>query len=196
MGKYAFIDNIFGTDDEEETEANDAFDEEEEDDDDESGEESDKEDDDHQPAEDDAMLARLDKAYRALRAQVRAVSDLSELRTMRSEHTAALAGRQSPTLRLRTLDIIEAIAVLEAWSTRPLDERREALERLVEKITLSDGGAHVDYRVKDEQIAFHQPDPPGPPYAPMSLGLPSASMTAGSPASTEDEADRSEKSSL
>jgi hypothetical protein len=54
-------------------------------------------------------------------------------------------------------------AVLEAWSARPLDERREALDRLVEKITLSDGGAHVDYRVKDEQIAFHQPDPSGPP---------------------------------
>jgi DNA-directed RNA polymerase specialized sigma24 family protein len=115
MGKYAIIDNIFGTDDEEETGANDAF-EEEEDDDDESGEESDDEDDeddedeDDDPlTEDDAMLARLDKAYRALRARVRAVSDLSELRTMRSEHTAALAGRQSPTLRLRTLDIIEAI---------------------------------------------------------------------------------------
>ena len=54
-------------------------------------------------------------------------------------------------------------AVLEAWSARPLEERRAALDRLVEKITLSDGGAHVDYRVKDEQIAFHQPDPPGPP---------------------------------
>jgi hypothetical protein len=53
--------------------------------------------------------------------------------------------------------------VLEAWSARPLDERREALDRLVEKITLSEGGAHVDYRVKDEQIAFHQPDPSGPP---------------------------------
>jgi TATA-binding protein-associated factor Taf7 len=110
MGKYAFIDNFFGTDDEEETGANDAFDEEGEDDDDESEDDSDDDDeDDDQPAEDDAMLARLDKAYRALRAQIRAVSDLSELRTMRSEHAAALAGRQSPTLRLRTLDIIEAI---------------------------------------------------------------------------------------
>ena len=110
MGKYAFIDNCFGTDDEEETGANDAFDEEGEDDDDESEDDSDDDDeDDDQPAEDDAMLARLDKAYRALRAQIRAVSDLSELRTMRSEHAAALAGRQSPTLRLRTLDIIEAI---------------------------------------------------------------------------------------
>jgi hypothetical protein len=96
MGKYAFIDNIFGTDEDEEVEANDAFDEEED-------------DNDDPPVEDDAMLARLDKAYRALRARVRAVSDLSELRTMRSEHAAALAGRQSPTLRMRTLDIIEAI---------------------------------------------------------------------------------------
>lgn len=114
MGKYAFIDNIFGTDDEEETGANAEFDEEDDDadDDDESGEESDDaadDEDDDLPAEDDAMLARLDKAYRALRAQVRAGSDLSDLRTMRSDHAAALSGRQSPTLRLRTLDIIEAI---------------------------------------------------------------------------------------
>lgn len=122
MGKYAFIDRIFGTDEEEETEANEAFDEESGDDDDESDEESGDDDDDadddvpeendvddEPPVEDEVMLARLDKAYRALRARIRAVSDLSELRTMRSEHTAALAGRQSPTLRLRTLDIIEAI---------------------------------------------------------------------------------------
>ena len=78
-------------------------------------------------------------------------------------------------------------AVLEAWSTRPLDERREALDRLVEKITLSEGGVHVDYRVKGEQIAFHQPDPPGPPNAPMSLLVPSASRSAGSPASIAGE---------
>ena len=117
MGKYAFIDNIFGTDEDEEIEANDAFDDEDDDDDDndESGEEpdddaeDDEDDDDDPPVEDDAMLARLDKAYRALRARVRAISDLSELRTMRSEHAAALAERLSPTLRMRTLDIIEAI---------------------------------------------------------------------------------------
>jgi len=65
-------------------------------------------------------------------------------------------------------------AVLEAWSNLPLAKRRKALDRLVEKITLSDGGAHVDYRVKDEQIAFYQP-PSGPPYAPMSLSVPSVS---------------------
>ena len=114
MGKYAFIDRIFGTDDEEETEANGAFDEEDEDDESEDATDEDEGDDDDTdddlPAEDDAMLARLDKAYRETRARVR-VADLSELRAMRSDHSAAVAGRQSPTVRLRTLDIIEMIDV-------------------------------------------------------------------------------------
>lgn len=93
MGKYAFIDNIFGTDDEEETEANDAFDEEEEDDDADSGEEPDDEDDgDDVPAEDDAALARLATAYRKLRARVRALTDLSELRTIRGHQTESSPG--------------------------------------------------------------------------------------------------------
>jgi len=108
MGKYAFIDNIFGTDDEEETGANDAFDE-EEDEDDESAEESDEEDDDQPADEADATLAQLDKDFRRLRARVRGSSDLSELRSIRADQSAALAGPQTPTFRLRTMDIIEEI---------------------------------------------------------------------------------------
>ena len=108
MGKYAFIDNIFGTDDEEETEANDAFDE-EDDDEEESDNESDEEDDDQPADEDDATLAQLDKDFRRLRARVRASSDLSELRSIRADQSAALAGPQTPTIRLRTRDIIEEI---------------------------------------------------------------------------------------
>ena len=38
-------------------------------------------------------------------------------------------------------------AVLLAWRQRPLDERRDALDRLVEEITISEGGAQVAYRV-------------------------------------------------
>lgn len=108
MGKYAFIDRIFGDTDDEETEANDAFDEEEEDDD-ESGEESDEEDDDQPADEVDATLAQLDKDFRRLRARVRGSSDLSELRSIRADQSAALAGPQTPTFRLRTRDIIEEI---------------------------------------------------------------------------------------
>lgn len=67
------------------------------------------EEEDGLPVEDEAALARLDRAFRALRGRVRACSDLSELRTWRAEQAAALAGRLTPTVRLRTLDIIEAI---------------------------------------------------------------------------------------
>ena len=73
-------------------------------------EESEEQDeDDELPVEDAASLARLDKAFRELRARVRASSDLSQLRAWRAEQVAELAGRLTPTVRLRTLDIIEAI---------------------------------------------------------------------------------------
>lgn len=72
-------------------------------------EEAEAEEDDGLAVEDEAGLARLDRAFRALRGRVRACSDVSELRTWRAEQAAALAGRLTPTVRLRTLDIIEAI---------------------------------------------------------------------------------------
>ena len=75
----------------------------------ESDDESEAEDDDELPVEDAASLARLDKAFRALRARVRACSDLSQLREWRAEQVAELGGRLTPTVRLRTLDLIEAI---------------------------------------------------------------------------------------
>lgn len=43
------------------------------------------EEDDELPAEDAASLARLDKAFRELRARVRACSDLAQLRAWRAE---------------------------------------------------------------------------------------------------------------
>ena len=111
MGKYAFLDNIFGTDEDEEIEANDAFDEEDDDDDDddESDEVSGEDADEDVPEEDDATLAQLDKDFRRLRARVRGSSDLSELRSIRADQSAAMAGPQTPTFRLRTRDIIEEI---------------------------------------------------------------------------------------
>ena len=72
-------------------------------------EEAEAAEEDGLPVEDEAGLARLDRAFRALRGRVRACSDVSELRTWRAEQAAALAGRLTPTVRLRTLDIIEAI---------------------------------------------------------------------------------------
>ncbi len=52
--------------------------------------------------------------------------------------------------------------VLQAWTDKPLELRREALDRLLERITLDEGGAHVQYAVKDEPPCRHQA-PDGPP---------------------------------
>ena len=109
MGKYAFIDRIFRTDDEEEPAANDAFDEEDDD----SGYDADNEsdDDDDVPDEDEAALARLDKEFRKLRTRIRSMTDLCELRTLRGEHADALTERLGPMTRLRTQDLIEEIDI-------------------------------------------------------------------------------------
>ena len=118
MSRYDFIDRLFGDAEEEHVEYDELVfaattddDEEEFDDDteDDEGDDDQESDDEQPPPEDDAMLARLDKEFRKVRARVRASTDPSELRTLRNEHTAALTDRLSPTVRLRTLDIIEAI---------------------------------------------------------------------------------------
>lgn len=118
MSRYDFIDRLFGDAEVEHVEDDElAFaattddDEEEFDDDteDDEGDDDQESDDEQPPPEDDAMLARLDNEFRKVRARVRASTDPSELRTLRNEHTASLTDRLSPTVRLRTLDIIEAI---------------------------------------------------------------------------------------
>ena len=93
--------------DETEDDEFDESDDDESDDDDELPEE--EEDDDDPPEEYDAMLALLDKTFRALRARIRRSTDLSELREIRADHEATLSVRLSPPVRLRTLDIIELI---------------------------------------------------------------------------------------
>lgn len=114
MPRYHFLDHIFGNEEDEESddavseddEGNDESDDDESDNDEDNDDEADE---DEVPEEDDEMLARLDKAFRSLRARVRASTDLSELRSIRSDQAGALAGRQTPTVRLRTLDIMEII---------------------------------------------------------------------------------------
>jgi hypothetical protein len=109
VGKYKFLDNIFGTDDEEETEANNDFYDDDAESEDDGNEGEEEGDDDDLPEEDEAGLARLDREFRKQRGQIRSATDLSALRTMRAEYAAALGERQSPTVRLRTQDLIEEI---------------------------------------------------------------------------------------
>jgi hypothetical protein len=53
--------------------------------------------------------------------------------------------------------------VLQAWTDKPLELRREALDRLLERVTLDEGGVHVQYAVKDEPPFRHQA-PAGPAW--------------------------------
>jgi hypothetical protein len=71
-------------------------------------------------------------------------------------------------------------AVLRAWESRPVAERREALEALLDQVTLSEGGIHIAYRAKVPGWGYHGHPPYGPPYAPMSLRVPSTSSSCGS----------------
>jgi hypothetical protein len=47
-------------------------------------------------------------------------------------------------------------AVLEAWHARPLEDRRAALSRLINEITVSPGGVVIQY-------GYHHHEPNGPP---------------------------------
>jgi len=114
MSRYEFIDHIFGTDDDEETDTDDLFEDDDEASDDETSDddpEDEDEDEDELPVEDVAEIARIDKAFRSLRARVRSLTDLSELRSIRNDNAEALAGRLTPIARLRIEDIVEAIDV-------------------------------------------------------------------------------------
>ena len=71
-------------------------------------------------------------------------------------------------------------AVLQAWEARPVVERRRALDTLLEQVTLSEGGVHIAYRAKVPSWGYHGHAPYGPPYAPMSLSVPSGSPNRGS----------------
>jgi hypothetical protein len=104
-------DNEFEEADEEETDESDD-DEASADDDDESEDDDDDDDDDEAAgaqAEDEAQLTRIEKAYRAERAVVRACDDVADLRTKRREYLAILGGTTNSVGRLRVNDLIELV---------------------------------------------------------------------------------------
>ena len=135
-----------------------------------------------------AVIADLDKRIRAVGAQVvagvldqeDAVAMNAPLRAQRD--TAKLQLAALPAQReMPPTDEIDAeafrAAVLQAWAERPIEERRDALGQLIEKITLSPGSVTVTYG-----YCHHEPE--GPPYPPKSPRVPSASLysIAGFPA--------------
>ena len=135
----------------------------------------------------EATIAELDRKIRLVGQQVLdgilAPSDAKAL------NAPLLAQREAAQLKLATLpqrrelpgvDTVDPerfrAAVLQAWTNKPLDLRREALDRLINRITLTDGGAHVDYAVKDDEPRFRHQAPDGPASG-TSPGTSSATTT-------------------
>jgi site-specific DNA recombinase len=114
-----------------------------------------------------AVIADLDRRIRATGAQVLsgvldqedAVAMNAPLRAQRDTAKLQLAAlpaqREMPPTDEIDADAFRA-AVLEAWAERPIEERRDALGQLVEKITLSPGGVKITY-------GYCHHEPAGPP---------------------------------
>jgi hypothetical protein len=114
-------------------------------------------------------VADLDGKIRRTSAQVssglieeddaRAINaPLIEQREHARLHLAALPSAQpQPAFDEIDPDTYRA-AILEAWHDRPLVERREALDRVLDEVRLSPGGIHISYGMG----GYHGHDPYGP----------------------------------
>lgn len=85
-----------------------------------------------------------------MNAPLRAQRDTAKLQL-----AALPAQREMPPTDEIDADAFRA-AVLQAWAERPIEERRDALGQLVEKITLSPGGVKITY-------GYCHHEPSGPP---------------------------------
>jgi hypothetical protein len=113
------------------------------------------------------VIADLDRRIRLTGAQVisgvldeaDAVAMNAPLRAQRDTAKLQLAAlpaqREMPPTDEIDADAFRA-AVLEAWAERPIEERRDALGQLVEKINLSPGGVKITY-------GYCHHEPAGPP---------------------------------
>ena len=103
-----------------------------------------------------ALVADLDKRIRSTAAQV--INGLIDEADARVMSVPLLAQRETARLHLAALpaqrqapgaDKVDADrfreAVLEAWKQRPLEERRQALSKVLDRVTLSPGGVHIAY---------------------------------------------------
>ncbi len=130
----------------------------------------------------EATIAELDRKIRAVGQQV--LDEIIRPADAKALNAPLIAQRETAQLKLasmpqrRELPAVEKIdpekfraSVLQAWTDKPIDLRREALDRLLERITLDEGGAHVQYALKDEPPFRHQaPDGPPEGSAPVKRG--------------------------
>lgn len=104
----------------------------------------------------EAQVGDLDRRVRQTASQVvNGIIDENDAKVM---NAPLLAQRESARLRLTALPTRRSVpgidevdaerfrqAVLVAWQHRPLEERRQALDRVIDHITLTPGEIHVVY---------------------------------------------------
>ncbi len=140
-----------------------------------------------------AEMARLTIAISRGVLDVEDARPLTEpLRRRRDELRAELGALPSPQ-RIPTVDEVNPDRfrqrVAERWRSKDVTVQRKALDRLLVEVVLKPGTALIRYAWKAVPPGYTYQDPDGPPNAPMSLGLPSASLypDSGFPASIHGE---------
>lgn len=101
------------------------------------------------------------------------------LRKRRGDLREELAGHSEPQ-RIPTLDEIDTgafrDAILRNWHANEQAVQRKALDRLIVEVELKPGTALIRYSWKAAPSESTYQAPPGPPYAPMLLRVPSVSL--------------------
>ena len=104
----------------------------------------------------EALIGDLDRRIRATAAQV--INGLIDENDAKVMSAPLLAQRETARLQLAALPARRPVpgideldpdrfreAVMEAWKQRPMEERREALSRVLDRVTISPGEVHIEY---------------------------------------------------
>ncbi len=116
-------------------------------------------DDDQAAAERERLTAQIDELDRKIRlAATHAINGMIDESDAKAITAPLIAQRETARLQLAALPARKQVptadqvnpdlfrqAVLEAWTRRPLEERRRALAKVLDRVTLSPGGVHIRY---------------------------------------------------
>jgi site-specific DNA recombinase len=116
-------------------------------------------DDDHAAAERERLTGQIAELDRKIRlAATHAINGMMDEADAKAITAPLVAQRETARLHLAALpsqpttltadqvspDLFRD-AVLDAWKQRPLEERREALSKVLDRVTLDPGGVHIRY---------------------------------------------------
>ena len=116
-------------------------------------------DDDHAAAERERLTAQIAELDRKIRlAATHAINGMMDEDDAKAITAPLVAQRETARLQLAALPARHTVltadqvnpdlfrgAVLDAWKQRPLEERRKALAKVLDRVTLDPGGVHIRY---------------------------------------------------